>query len=324
MGQPKTSELYDKQTSVNYYEERYARGYMETFPDETRRKIVEVIHSLDLPESGEALDYGCGNGRLTEVIRQALPGWRVYGTDISTIAIEKARECFPNCNFFVAGDEEFADKKFDFLFTHHVLEHVYNLRQVFDEMVHRLKDTSAMLHILPCGNEGSFEHSICLLRKDGIDPELENRFFFDGEGHVRRLDTERLSKLCAERGFVLTKEYYSYQYHGAIDLITQSGPWYARMLTDTSSAVDENAKRKLRKLRYYLMGISMMRLPVQVESKWGKKNKTVRDYIFLLGGLALYIFAKPVDLYWRGKTREEWRTRKMERNGSEMLLYFTR
>jgi hypothetical protein len=63
---------------------------------------------------------------------------------------------------------------------------------------------SAMLHILPCGNEGSFEHNVCLLRKDGINPELEGRFFFEDEGHVRRLTTEQLSALCAKMGFVLT------------------------------------------------------------------------------------------------------------------------
>lgn len=319
-----SSGLYDKQTSVSYYEERYAQGYMETFPDETKQKILEVIRSLKLPENGEALDFGCGHGRFAELIRQTLPGWKVYGTDISATAVESARKRYPNCTFFVADDKEFASKKFDFLFTHHVLEHVYNLQQVFDGMANYLKATSAMLHILPCGNEGSFEHSICLLRKDGIDPELENRFFLDEEGHVRRLNTKQMSELCAEKGFVLTKEYYGYQYHGAIDLITQWGPWYARMLTDTSLAIDEKAKRKLRKLRCYLMGISLMRYPLQVEKKWGKRDKAIRDYVLLLGGLALYIFAKPVDHYWKSKAREEWRTRKTDRNGSEMFLYFTR
>ncbi len=319
-----SSGLYDKQTSINYYEERYAQGYMEKFPVELKEKIFEVIHELQLSENGEALDFGCGNGRLTEVIKQALPKWQVYGTDVSNVAIEKAKKSYPNCTFFVTGDKEFADKKFDFMFTHHVLEHVYNLRQVFDEMHNCLKTTSAMLHILPCGNEGSFEYSICRLRKDGVNSELENRFFFEEEGHVRRLNTEQLSNLCSEKGFALTKEYYSYQYHGAINWITQSGPGFVRTLTDISSAIDEDAKRKLQKLRYYLLGISMIRYAVQVESKWNKRDKTVKDYILLLGGLAPYIFAKPVDLYWKSKAREEWRMRKTERNGSEMFLYFTR
>ena len=140
-----SSGLYDKQTSINYYEKRYAQGYMEKFPVEMKRKIFEIIHDLKLPENGEALDFGCGNGRLTEVIKQVLPKWQVYGTDVSNVAIEKAEKSYPNCTFFVTGDKEFADKKFDFIFTHHVLEHVYNLQQVFDEMHNCLKTTSVYI-----------------------------------------------------------------------------------------------------------------------------------------------------------------------------------
>ena len=83
---------------------------MEKFPVELKEKIFEVIHDLQLSENGEALDFGCGNGRLTEVIKQALPKWQVYGTDVSNVAIEKAKKSYPNCTFFVTGDKEFADK----------------------------------------------------------------------------------------------------------------------------------------------------------------------------------------------------------------------
>ncbi len=48
-----------------------------------------------------------------------------------------------------------------------------------------LKPESSMLHFMPCGNEGSYEYNVCLLRSDGINTELENRFFFEDEGHVR-------------------------------------------------------------------------------------------------------------------------------------------
>jgi len=137
------------------------------------KRSAESLRSsaiFDLPDVGEALDFGCGNGVFTDVIKRALPtGWKVYGTDISEIAIENVKKRYPECVFFVADDEEFISKRFDFLFTHHVLEHVYNLAQVLKKINDRLKDESTILHILPCGNEGSFEHSICLLRKDGIN-----------------------------------------------------------------------------------------------------------------------------------------------------------
>src|SRR5262245_15363783 len=222
MRQDKTSQLYDRRTAVAFYQERYARGYMDEWPIEKRRRVFEVIRSLELPDEGEAIDFGCGNGVGTDVIKQALPPrWKVYGTDISDIAIENAKKRYPECIFFVTDNTEFRGQKFDFLFTHHVLEHVYNLPQIFDEINDRMKDTATMLHILPCGNEGSFEQTICLLRKDGVDVHLENRFFFEDEGHLRRLTTNQLSKLCGKKDFALAKEYYSNQYYGAIDWITQ-------------------------------------------------------------------------------------------------------
>ncbi len=269
------SELYDEHVAVNFYHERYIHGYMDDWPYEKKQRVFELIRSLELPDKGEALDFGCGNGVLTDVIRQALPSrWNVFGTDISTVAIENARKRYPESSFFVAKNSEIMTRKFDFIFTHHVLEHVYDLPQVLGEINSFLKDSSAMFHILPCGNEDSFEHGICLLHKEGIDPVLENRFFFEDEGHLRRLKTEQLSTLCAEKGFTLAKDYYSNHYFGSIDWITQAGSDFIRSITDRSAAGDEKARAKLKKLRQKLLFIWVLRYPSSlVESKISKKKR---------------------------------------------------
>jgi SAM-dependent methyltransferase len=326
MQQQEPSHLYDKYASKDFYQERYAHGYMDEWPIEKKQIILEVIRSLQLPDIGEAIDFGCGNGVLTNVIKQALPcRWKVYGTDISTIAVENAKKRYPECIFFVTGDKGFIGKKFDFLFTHHVLEHVYNLSQVLADIDDLLKNEAGILHILPCGNQGSFEHSICLLRKDGIDSKRENRFFFEEEGHLRRLNTEQLSKLYREKGFNLVKEYYTNQYYGAINWITMSDPAFVRLFTDTSSALDEKAKRKLKWLRYKLFFLWFLRYPASfVEGKLRKKNRTVRDYILLILGSPFYVFTKPMDIYLKSKALDEWQKRKTEPNGSEMFLFFKR
>jgi trans-aconitate methyltransferase len=124
------------------------------------------------------LDFGCGNGVLTDVVRQALSGdWEVLGVDLSEIAVENAKQRYPHCTFFTLDAPELETKKFDLLFTHHVLEHVSDLSQTFQTFHELLNPSSAMLHILPCGNSASFEQRICLWRKEGIDPQLGNRFF---------------------------------------------------------------------------------------------------------------------------------------------------
>ena len=247
----------------------------------------------------------------------------MYGSDISEIAVENARIRYPVCSFFVATDSELTHKKFDFIFTHHVLEHVYNLPLVLDEINSYLKNKAAIFNILPCGNEGSFEHGLCLLRKDGINQQLENRFFFEDEGHVRRLTTAQLGKLYEAQGYVLASEYYSHQYHGAIEWLSMSGPSFIRALTDTSQAVSETARKRLTGLRYKLMGIWALRVAaVLVENKVSKKNKKASDYFYLACGLPLYIFSKPVDWYMKKQAWKEWKTQKSVRSGSEMYLFF--
>jgi SAM-dependent methyltransferase len=321
----KTSQLYDRNIALEFYEDRYDRGYMDEWPIEKKRKIFEVIRDLQLPASGEALDFGCGNGVFTEVIRQALPNWKVYGTDISKKAIDNAKIRYRDCIFFTADDPDLKQKKFDFVFTHHVFEHVFNVNEAFQDMDKYLKPESSMLHFLPCGNEGSYERNICLMRKDGIDPKLENRFFYEDEGHVRRLNTEQFCQLAKTINFELAKELYSYQHEGSIEWITSCSPKLVLKITDPSQAIDEEARQKLKKLRWYLMPITIARLPGRVVAKiLNKKNKNFKDYLFLIGGLPFYPFSSPIDRYWKRKSREEWETRKFDRNGSEMGLYFKR
>jgi trans-aconitate methyltransferase len=322
----KVLELHDKDTAVEFYQERYANGYIDEWPTERKQRIFEVIRSLALPSTGDAMDFGCGNGVLTDVIRQALPsGWKVYGSDISGNAIANAAQRYPDCTFWVAGDQKLEHKQFDFLFTHHVLEHVYDLPQILIEINAYLKNEASILHILPCGNEGSLEHSICLLHKDGIDRSIENRFFFEEEGHIRRLDTAQLSALCAEKGFHLTTEYYSHQHHGSIDWITKSWPNFILQLTDPATAVGSEAKKRLSKWRYQLFSLWALRIPATVvEQSLSKRKKSLRHYLFLVLGLPLYLLSKPMDSYLKRKAAEEWVNSKKDPKGSEMYLFFKR
>lgn len=321
----KESHLHEPEESIEFYEARYEEGYMEQWPVEYKRKVFEVIRRIQLPQQGEVLDLGCGNGVLTDVIRQALPSWRVYGTDISKKAVANARLRYGECTFFEPDDPQFEGKKFDLLFTNHVFEHVYDVTEVLDRVKEYLKPTSHMLHFLPCGNEGSFEHGICLLRKDGINPDLGNRFFFEDEGHIRRLTSDGFAKMCRRIGFTLEKEFYSNQYHGAIEWITYSHPRLVLTFSDPSKAVDEEARKKLGKIRAKLLTIAALRLPAHVvELMLHKRNKTLLDYLLLLMGIPFLVFSTPVNNYYKRKARKEWETQKYNRSGSEMALYFRR
>lgn len=253
--------LPDYKKLIDFYESRYNQGYMEDWPAETKKRIFQIIKELPLPAEGTALDFGCGNGVLTEVLRLALPSWKIYGTDISKTAIENAQKRFPHCKFISIDSEQENYSKFNFLFTHHVLEHVSDAAEVFSEAEKYLKPESSMLHILPCGNEGSYEHHICSLRKDGINYAVENRFFFEEEGHLRRLTSKQLNFLCESKNFKLQKEYYSNQYYGAIKWITEKSPKFILRFSDPGYAVSNEARKKLVKERFRLLAINLSRLP---------------------------------------------------------------
>jgi SAM-dependent methyltransferase len=316
----------DEHNVVQFYENRYKHGYMDEWPAHKKDRIRDVLRELPLPSQGDALDFGCGNGVLTDLICRALPsGWKVCGSDISSVAIENARSRFPACRFFTPGDSRFSRKTFDLIFTHHVLEHVINLGSTLEIMDRLLKDRAGMFHILPSGNAGSLEHRLATLRRDGINQDVENRFFYEEEGHVRRLTTEQLAKRLNAYDFQLTREYYVGQYHRAIEWITDQGEDFVRFVTDPSQAVDAPAALELTKLRRHLIRLHLMREQArEYRHRLTKQHKTWKNYAYLLLYAPTFTIASAVDRSCTQRSKREWAVRKGERNGSEMFLFFQR
>lgn len=149
--------LHDKNTSIEFYDARYEQGYMEDWEEDKKIKIREIIKSMILLETGMLLDFGCGNRVFTHLLKQCLPAWEVYGVEISQVAVANGKSKYPECNFFWADDDTHYKNQFDFLFSHHVIEHVQDLKETFAAIDSYLKPSSVQLHVLPCGNKGSLE-----------------------------------------------------------------------------------------------------------------------------------------------------------------------
>ncbi|MDO8530243.1 MAG: class I SAM-dependent methyltransferase [bacterium] len=311
------SNLHKLEDSKIFYEDRYQKGYMETWPKDKRDRVCEMVKSLPLPREGEALDFGCGNGVFTRVLKEALPRWRVYGCDVSSAAVRNAAAKNPDCVFFTNGEAAFKDKKFDFIFSHHVLEHVFDVQDVASHMIEKSKDASSMLHILPCGNPDSFEWRICNLRTDGINKNMGGRFFFEDEGHIRRLDTPSCSALFSRTGFALALAFYSNQYHGALNWITRSHPFVIFTMFNPFKGKDVRAAARL----FYYLAICLLilalRLPVILYERTDRR--IFKILLYLLSLLSL-----PVDAHMVAKSEDEFKKMKTEKNGSEMYLFFTK
>jgi len=78
-----------------------------------------------LPVS-QILDLGCGQGHITEKIRQVLNGAAITGLDYSVSAIEYAHEHFPDIDFAVgdAYESPYAPGFFDVVVCNNLWEHV--------------------------------------------------------------------------------------------------------------------------------------------------------------------------------------------------------
>lgn len=320
-----SSDLHDINTATEFYDNRYEDGYMEEWDELKKEKVRETIRSLNLPESGSALDFGCGNGVFTKIINEVLPKWEVYGVEISRVAVQNAQRKNPDCKFFEATASSGYLNKFDFLFSHHVIEHVQNLEETFTTINDYLKSVSFQLHILPCGNAGSYEYEICKLKTRGIDPNSENRFFFEEPGHLRRLNTEDFKIQESKIGFQLSAAWYSNQKYGAINWITKSSPRFVKRLTNTADAIDKKSIQLLSSMCRKLLPLTYLQFPYSkywlIKNQWRKK---FLDYIKLAILFIPAMIAKPFYFYLQNKAKEEWSTRKTEMNGSEMYLFFKR
>jgi SAM-dependent methyltransferase len=103
----------------------------DTWADEWRRtdlSFANLSPRLDAailavaPETGHAVDIGCGAGGTAIALAAARPGLSVVGIDLSRNLVETARGrggAYPNLRFEVGDATELGDLKADLLFSRH-------------------------------------------------------------------------------------------------------------------------------------------------------------------------------------------------------------
>ena len=310
-------------TQDQLYDQRYQHGYMDDWPTRKKERVFELVRSLPLPARGAALDYGCGTGVFTEVLKRALPQWDVYGTDVSKVALTKAGDRTRNnrvgCTYI--GLDGLQDLSFDFILTHHVLEHVEDLEAAWSNICGQMKEDGRALHILPCGNSDSFEHRICSLRTEGF--QANGRFFFEEPGHLRRLDTEQMRNLGEKHNLSLEQEFYANHYFGAMEWMTTDAryPW---SILDPKRALDKEARGELKRMRRQLTLLSLLRIPARLSEFRLRPGSGIKHKLVVSAGYLAY----PLSLVMKAdaavtqKADNEWRTRRHVLSGSEMYLYF--
>ena len=97
---------------------------------------------IPVPNTGKALDLGCGNGKTVSTLIDE--GYQVTGVDFSSVAVESCRKSFKDSEFVASSilSLPFEDGSFDYVTAVHVLEHLNDeeLCQAVSEISRVLKD----------------------------------------------------------------------------------------------------------------------------------------------------------------------------------------
>jgi SAM-dependent methyltransferase len=264
-----------------FYDDRYGEGYMEDWPESKKRRVAQLVEGIHLPRHGRALDFGCGQGVFARVLRQALPTWQIVGTEMSRMALRLAQAHVPSCTF-VPPEEAMRLSPFDFVFTHHVLEHVLDVDEVLARISAMAAPRALMLHILPCGNPGSFEHSLASRVTEGIRSDAQDRFFFEDEGHLRRLTSAGLVATAERHGWTVKEQLFANHFWGAVEWITALDLSFVRQVASPAQALTRRGAAALLACQVSLAGVQVARrvpglsisgfLKQRAEAEWARKR----------------------------------------------------
>ncbi|MDY6991098.1 MAG: class I SAM-dependent methyltransferase [Pseudomonadota bacterium] len=306
--------------TIDLYNDRYQKGYMEQWPQWKIDRVNQIISELKLPKKGVALDFGCGNGFWSNVLKNLLPDWEVYGVDISQVALDHAQHRAPSCTFISDSELKAKGISFDLIFSHHVLEHVTHIEGVINEISNMLNKEGYTFHILPCSHPDSFEYKLCSLMNGGIRNDSSRTYFYEDPAHLRRMTAHEINELFFSNGLKVYKNYFARQYYGAIDWLTGKGPNFILFVCKIKNSKNLLCFFKLLMIYLYLTSIAVCRF-MKLPPNPNNKRKKIRKYLYPFA-IICYPFSGLVNQYWSSKRDKEWSTKKERQNGSEMYVVY--
>ncbi len=146
----------------------------------SRNPLLRFFHNqrVDVPitfvpneDNLKILDAGCGEGHLLERLHKKNKNYKLYGVDITKIALNSAKKRIPQAKLSIQDLTKLKFKRnyFDIVLCGDVLEHVYEYKKVIKNLIRVTKKGGLIIISYP--NETTLDISRFLLCKRPIRPK---------------------------------------------------------------------------------------------------------------------------------------------------------
>ena len=170
--------------------------------------MIQQKHSIitATARNENILDYGCGNGFFYQLLKTLYPHTRIFGADISAVALEQRKESYSELagRTRIINDNKttFADGFFDMVVSIEVMEHVDDLQAYIAEIFRLSKLGGNFIWTTPCANRYSIEHiySHAMKLVETTDKGCR-RWIWEDPAHLRRLTSSEAEAGLVHAGF---------------------------------------------------------------------------------------------------------------------------
>ncbi|MGB8697845.1 MAG: class I SAM-dependent methyltransferase, partial [Thermosynechococcaceae cyanobacterium] len=179
-------------------EAEQARAYAEAdFAEPHNRCIELLLHALaHLPQTGTAVDLGCGSGDVTIRLARALPEWSIMGLDGSPMMLHYAHQAVQReglekriaLQTVYLPDGATLGDRFDLVFSNSLLHHLAN-PMVLWQAVHQWAKPQAAIFIMDLMRPNCAETAAQLVNQYAAhEPEVLRRDFYNSLLAAYRID----------------------------------------------------------------------------------------------------------------------------------------
>ena len=157
------------------------------------QRKARLIERLTLLKNGKILDYGAGTGHFARVMESK--GWSVTAIEKSDSAREFALKEFGFKMYAVEALTEIKDRELDVVTMWHVMEHIQNLDEMWEQLYRILDDTGIAVIAVP--NSISYD----------AQKYKEHWAAYDTPRHLWHFTPSSIMRWGEKHGFLLEKQY---------------------------------------------------------------------------------------------------------------------